>query len=262
MAQYYVGECAYQLKSYPRAAREFSTYLEQIVATTPASLEALEMQTRDARFKLAHSRQLAGDLRGARQSYGAALQGDTETPYREQIYFELGQLEYMEKNFDAASGHLRTLVDKHPKSTFAPHSLFYLGSIAFDAEDYEGATTYFDRVVNDHPMSIVAADAEYQLAISLLAAGHAERAEAVRERFHARHPDDPRLGNLLLEEAVVASKAGRSKEALAILSRLDEDKTATVDRPRVRYEMAWCYRRMDRVDEAVATYERQAARHR
>jgi TolA-binding protein len=81
----------------------------------------------------------------------------------------------------------------------------------------------------------------------------------VRERFRQRHPDDARLGSLLLEEAIALSKAGRAEEALAILSQLDADSTAAAERSRVLYEMAWCQRRLDRADEAAATYERLLA---
>lgn len=257
--EYYLAECLYQTQEYAGASRHFVGFLKAVSLAVKAGggkalRGAMTAQVADARFKLAHSFQLAGKLNLARTAYRRALKHGSDSPHRAQIYFELGQLHYQGKNLERASKSFTRLLKRHPESRFVPHALFFLGTIHYEREEYANAAKYYDRVTRDYPENSVARDAEYRLAMSLRAAGDPERAQATLEKFRQKYPDDSRLGLVLLEEAAAASKGSRPEEALEILGKLIENPRSKALLPRVYYEIAWCHRSLNRQDQAVEAY--------
>ncbi len=253
---YYLGDAAYQSGDYARAATELASYLA-VIRSAPASDRAeLAQQTDDAAFKIGHAAQLAKRFDDARARYREALEQNPKSRYRERISFELGQIAYERKDFGAAKRDFGALLDAYPESSFAAHALFYLGAIEQDASEPRRAASYFQRIVDAHAGSAVEADATFRLALCLREAGDDEAAQAILKRFQTKFPDDERLGRVRLEEAAALAKSGQAERALAELSVLLDDPALASERARVRYEIAWCYRRLERPDDAAATYRK------
>ncbi|MCH2375386.1 MAG: tetratricopeptide repeat protein, partial [Planctomycetes bacterium] len=259
---YYRGDCNYQLQRYLPAARRFKSYIKRVRAKRnqldlqPDEREVLQSRMRDARFKLGHSLQLAGKNAAARTAYAHALKADPKTPYRDQLYFELGQVAYKERKLTIAGKSFRRLLKNHPRSEFAPQARFYLGVVESESGDFNRAADHFSALVRRHPDHRLASEGEYRLAIALKSAGKLEEASEVLRQFRTRYPDDERLGIVRLEEAVAISKAGDPEKALHLLSELKESPSAADYMTRILYETAWCYRALGRPEKAVESYTR------
>jgi TolA-binding protein len=249
--RYVRGDSAYQLKDHARARDELAAFLED-----PRVKEAgLEAEASDARFKLAHSLQLSGELAGARAAYARAIEADPKSPHAEQILFELGQIAYAEKDMDAAAKAFGKVAAKGADSRFAPHALRFLGWIAYERKDFARAAENYAKLAAAYPDHELAPDAEYHLALSLQAAGRKDDAAKVIARFRSKRPGDERLARLLLQEAVALGKEGRHGEALAALEKLRKDAGSPDVLPSIIYETAWCHRGLKDLDSARTAYE-------
>ena len=249
--RYILGDCAYQLKNYEEATRELKGFLDALEAKPK---EGLEEPVRDARFKLAHSLQLAGNLPAARDGFLRAMELDPDSPHREQIQFELGQIAYSRKELDEAGEAFRKVVSQYPSSRFAPYALRFLGWMAMERKEYATAAEHYGKIVESFPDHPIAAEAEYQLAVSLQAAAKPDEAREVLRRFREKHPGDPKTGRLLLEEAAALSKAKKHREALEALQKLQRDPGLVEVLPSILYEIAWCHREMNDPDAAASAY--------
>jgi TolA-binding protein len=255
--RYLAGDCAYQLKDHARAREELGRFLDDAAraAAAAGADPALAEQANDARFKIAHSLQQAGDTAAARAAYRRALEADPKTPHREQIQFELGQLAYGEKDWDAAARAFTEAAAAGSSPRFAPHALRFLGWMAFEKQDYLAAAKHYGRLATSFPDHELAPEAELQMALSLQAAGRKDDAREVLRRFKAKRPDDPRLGRVQLEEATLLAKDGKHQEALAALEKLAADAPPEL-LASVLYETAWCKRALQDLDGAAAAYGR------
>lgn len=247
--RYLEGECAYQLKDGPRTVQALEAFL-----TEAAGRQGLEVEVDDARFKLAHSKQLAGRLEEARTTYQEALKAAEKSPHREQIIFELGQIAYSLKDYPAATLSLNQLLEETPTTSFAGHALKLLGWMALEGKDAAAAVKYYKRLLDEHPEHPAAADAEYHLGLALRSLGQEDEARAALARFRKAHPDDPRAGRAELEEVTDLVKSGKTDEALDALQKILARKPGPEELPHVLYELAWCRRARGEVDEARKAY--------
>ncbi len=255
---YYRGDAAYQLGQYDVAIERLSAFLEAVENAPESVRSELLAQKRDAHFKIAHSHQLAQNWSAARSVYLEILKTDPDHPYSDQVLLEIGQTAHEEGKKSLAEKGFRRLIKNHPKSKFLPRALFFVGVYRSEQEEHERAVKYFRRIVDRYPDSAVAADAQYRLALSLRASGRGDEAQEVLAQFRERNPDDSRLSLVLLEEASQLSKTGQHEEALAMLWKLKEAPNSPSEMSRILYEIAWCYRGMDRPERAVETYQELA----
>ena len=248
--RYLLGECAYQTKDYDTARRYFTAYLED----SSAQPEAMAAERDDARFKLAHSYQLSGDARKARESYETALETSPKAPQRAQILFELGQMAFGEKDVKEARTRFEAVLAQDPASVFAGHALKYLAWMSFDAKDYEAAEQGYTQLAKQFPQHPASEDVDYQLALVLGARGKSEEARAAMVRFRTAHPNDARAARHDLDEAAALSKEMKYAEALRILEKLRTESPNAEALPSILYEMAWCHRGEKNADAARADY--------
>lgn len=247
---YLQGDCAYQLKDSARAEKELTAFLIDV-----ESRPGIEVEATDARFKVAHSMQLAGDLKRAQDAYRAALRADAASPHQEQILFELGQVAYGLKEFTEATRSFEALLAEHADSRFVPHAIKLLGWMAYDARETEKSLGFYTRLLREFPDHPAAQDAEFHRAAALRDLGRSDEAREALSRFRASRPDDPRAGRAELEEAIALAKEKKSAAALTILDRLLAEKPAAATAGPILYEQAWCHRDLGDLSKARQAYE-------
>ena len=253
MYHYLLGDSAYQRKEYAKARQELLQFLKG--TEDPSWGGKLDVESSDARFKLAHSLQLEGEAEGAQRAYQQALKADPKSPHRDQIHFELGQLAYLQKKFGAAEEAFAQIVSESSTSRFAPYALRYLGWMAFERGDYAKAAEDYKKLLSAFPEHELAADAEFQLGLSLESSNKPEEAREVLKRFEEKHPGDPRLKRAVLQEAVALSKQKKHREALLVLEKLRGENDSSEILPSILYEIAWCHRGLKEIDAAAKAYE-------
>ncbi len=248
--RYLLGDCAYQVKDYGRAREELDAFLKE----RGARGSGLEAEAADARFKLAHSLQLAGDLKSAREAYKHGLEVDPGSPHRGQMLFELGQIAYAEKDAAEAAKYFDRVLKELPASRFAPHALRFSGWIASEAKDPARAAASYRKLLAEFAEHPAAQDAEYQLALCLKDLGQTDEAREALSRFRARHPEDPRAARAEIEEAAALSREGKHREALDSLERIRVAKPGPDVLPALLYEIAWCHRGVADLEAARQAY--------
>jgi len=248
---YLLGESLYQLRRHASAIVELDAYLRS--AATPKRYGS------DARFKLAHAHQLAGNIGKARAAYREALEKDPQTRHAEQIRFELGQTFFEAGDFAPAQAAFEELVVNHPDSRFAPFAMRFLGWICQKEDRHDQAIVWLQKVVDGDGKHPVHGEALYLLSVSLGVKGDFPRAREALARLRTEHPDDPRIREALLEEAIAFSREGKDTEALARLEKLRVGELPAELAVRAWYEKAWTLRRLDRPDDAIGSYRKLLA---
>ncbi len=256
-----LGDCSYQLKDYETAAAEFRRFLEEAEASgskaRPPSGARPEVRPEDAaeaRFKLAHSLELAGKTKEAEEAYGAALASDPGGPRANEIRFQLGHLAFARKDYAAAAARFEEVLRSGLSAKVVPDALRFLAWIRRERGDPCGAAEAYEKFVESFPEHPSAPDAELELAASLEACGRREDAEKRLRDFESRHPGDPRLSVASLRQAQILAKAGRHSEALTVLEGLRDSPAAEKILGSVLYEVAWCFRELGRLEDARKAY--------
>jgi len=239
-----LGDASYQLGEHERATVELRRYLER---ESPRLAD-------DAHFKLAHALQLLGRPDEARKAYAAALSANAKSAHRTQIRFELGQLALEAKDHATAKNVFEQVIADDPAGKLAPHAWHFLGWIAQHEGDHERAIAALRKLVDGFPDHELEAEGLYLLALSLRASGRLDEARNVLERLERKHPDAGIAEKVKLEEAVTLARAGRHADAIPRLEALRSATLPPTLRLLLEYELAWSYRRAERMDDAIAAY--------
>lgn len=70
-----------------------------------------------------------------------------------QSFYNSGKSDYLNENYDEASGSLENALKFANGESFVDDSLYYLGKIAQSKGDIEKAKQYYERVINEYPNS-------------------------------------------------------------------------------------------------------------
>lgn len=244
---YLLGDAAYRLEDYAGAVRELQAHLARDHAGTPRSRQ-------DARFLLAHSLELQGQLGDARSAYRVALEKDPGGPHRAQIEFELGQIAFQEKDYAQAEKILRALLDSNPQSIYTTQALRLLGWMARRDNRPKDAERWYRRLVDGFPDDERRPEALYGLALALELQSRFEEARQVLDQLQRQYPGNAQASRGQLERGITLAREKRYKEALDVFQKLRSTPLPPDLTRRLFYEAAWCYRRLGRPSDAAAAY--------
>ena len=263
-----VGDSLYQKAEYGRAERSLSMYLaagkegdlenpEDPNSRDPG--EAAPRFQREALFRLAHARQLSGDLAGATAAYENALATDPESPHTSRMQFELGQIAVSRKDWTAASESFGKYLEAEPASEYSPYALRFLGWFAQKEGLAADSQAYYRRIVDEFPESELHAEALYLLSLSLQDAGKHQEARQLLTRLRRDHPGNDHSREARLQEAVSFAREEEYDKARALLEELRDTQDSAGEEalsvaPRLHYELAWCYRRQEETQKAIDEY--------
>ena len=106
--------------------------------------------------------------------------------------------------YDDARAALRAFADANPQSDLTPQAVYWVGDIAYVQKDYDNATRAFAEVIKKYPTSLRAPDSMLKLGQALLAAGQKKEGCTALAALPAKYP---RAAKGLLAQGADARKA-------------------------------------------------------
>jgi len=210
----------------------------------------------DALIKLGLSLQRQGRAEEAVRIYDRLLDSFADSPHRLQAKFEKGQALVMLERPDEARRMFREVLDDGEDSRFAAHALNHLASLAMREGAFDEADALFERAAGSASDDGLKTDAAYERINALMAAGKHARAESAIGAFLSAHGSSDKAPRARAQLVIALARQDKheaavkaSNEALRVSNRIEPSL-----REAVRYEKAWCLRRLGRTDEAARDY--------
>lgn len=241
-----LGDIYLQRSEWKLAETQLAKYLE--AGDISAADEAL--------LKLGIARVRQGQHAAAIECFDRLVAGNPRSPHRIHAIFERGQALLALGKSDEAQATFESVVRDDSDGRFRPHALTHLGSIALQKKDYAAAAKRFADASGEEGDEALAATAMLQRGQALLAAGEYTEAERTLRDFTQRFVKHERLATARANLAIALARQNKSADALKAIDAADRPE-ADLDaglRAALRYEKAWCLRRLNRNDEASAVY--------
>jgi outer membrane protein assembly factor BamD len=80
--------------------------------------------------------------------------------------YELGETELARRGYEDARGHFRTIVERHPNSTYAPRARFLIGRAFYLEGEFDKAITEMQTFMAFYPSHQIADLAQYHMAMA------------------------------------------------------------------------------------------------
>lgn len=188
------------------------------------------------------------------ERFSRLLEQFKESPHRIQALFERGQCRLQSNSLDDAAADFNSVVAADPEGRFTPAARRHLASIAMTKGDYAAAAEGFAAVAKHTKDSNIEADALYREGLAQLAAGDFNSAQRSLEKLLDRFPGDSKANNSRAHLIIVLARQKSFKDALAQFGKLNSTDLSVEIRRQVRYELAWCHRSIEQLDQAKADY--------
>ncbi|MEI9994960.1 MAG: tol-pal system protein YbgF [Rhizomicrobium sp.] len=108
--------------------------------------------------------------------------------------------------YDEARAAFRGFADANPDSDLAPQAVYWVGDIAYVQKDYDGATRAFAEVIKKYPTSVRAPDSMLKLGQALIASGQKKEGCTALAALPAKYP---KAAKAVLEQGADARKTCR-----------------------------------------------------
>ena len=145
-----------------RAQTDVDQVLPAITAFRAAVAASPKWERGDeALFLLGTQLRVAGDSNGAKVELTKLDQQFTTSPFRDRVWFQLGEIALDLKQPDPAIAAFRKVVSDFPQSEQAPRALYNSATILMAKPDLNGATAELSKVLTTYAKSDIANDARY-----------------------------------------------------------------------------------------------------
>ncbi len=239
-----LGDIAFQRGQWEQAERRLGEYLAAD-REGPGADDAL------LKLGLARARQQHHD--DALLAFDELIARFPKSIHRAQALFERGQSLLSLKRDDEAAEAFRQVAAAED-ARLKPHALTHLGTIAYGKQEFEKASELFALAGDTSGGGGTASDTEYQRGLALAAQQKFAEAEAVLAGFLARHPKHASAASAAAQRGICLARLDRFEDALRVFDKLERDAADLLDArllDSVRYERAWCLRRLGKDDEAA-----------
>ena len=170
-------------------------------------------------FQAAQAYQEASEYLKAQEIYAKILKTYPDFSYADYAQYQLASLQLKRLDYDGAAGAFKVLLKKYPQSKLLADALYGLGSVYFQQANYKGSCEIFSKFRNEFKDSRLSAQALYMLGTSFIGLGKINEALGT-------FMDILKLDSLGVELA-----------------------------QETEYEIADCYYRLGREDEAVSRFK-------
>ena len=217
----------------------------------------------DALLKLGLSRQRDGRPAEAIEVYDQLIARFEGSPHRVQALFERGQALVSMDRVDEAAKAFASVLDADDESRFAAYALNHMAAIAAKRGKLDESSKLYARVASLAPADDMKAEALFQQAQSFMSAQRFHRAEKTFADFVSRYPSHDRVGTAYAKRAIAIARQDRYEDALQAIEESGDhalDKQEASLTSAVRYEKAWCLRKLGRGEEAASAYRALTSR--
>ena len=217
----------------------------------------------DALLKLGLSRQRDDRPTEAIEAYDQLISRFGESPHRVQALFERGQALVALKRLDDAVTAFASVLEVDEESRFAAFALNHMAAIAAKRGRLEESSKLYARVASLAPEDDMKAEALFQQGQSFMSAQRFDEAEETFADFVSRYPSHDRTGTAYAKRAIAIARLDRFEDALKAIDDAEAHSLGDQDAAlasAVRYEKAWCLRKLGRQDEAADAYRSLTSR--
>jgi TolA-binding protein len=139
------------------------------------------------------------DAERAIATYKKLISLNSESLERDLFYLRVAQSYMLQNKFDLARSEYQELLERYPKSQFAPRARFEVGNAYYLEGKYEIAIEALKEVVRQHPQSEQAAEAQFLMGLTLEHQGKHQNALQLYEGLMG-HYSSPEVLKLRIEE--------------------------------------------------------------
>ncbi len=171
------AKTAFDLRQYDQARAGFDGFLQNYASHVRAT---------EAMFYLAESLFFLEQYALAEQYYGRVASVGLENPFARVALFRLGDVPYVQGNYDLAKTRLVDFINKLPHDPNLQFVLYYLGDIAMRANSAisaEEAEFYFNQSVTLYPQGEKFLESQIGLAWAKNQLGHVSEANAIFQQL-------------------------------------------------------------------------------
>jgi TolA-binding protein len=152
----------------------------------------------------------ANDPRAAETYFGRMLETQSESPYRDQMRFLLGNAKFMEGKYDEATTEYKKYLSEFPKGQSVEDANYRLALTALFAGKYQDAMDQLQAYLRKYPKGQFVSDGKYRLAVCKYAASLYVDVIKDCQAWESEFPKNQQLGEVLalLVDSYAASERG------------------------------------------------------
>lgn len=224
-----------------------------LVAALERDSKAADSDVTLLRLGVAQARQQKHEA--ALQTFARLVERFAKSATVTQALFERGQCLLALQRSAEARVALEQVLARDEASPLASLALQQLGALALGRGEHAAALQCFEQLLARKPEAELTGEALFQRGVALLGLQRYAEAEKSFARLVAEHPNQERAAEAAARGAICLARQDRFAEAAAALERVAQESAARLD-PRVlaavRYERAWCLRKLNKPAEAAA----------
>ena len=147
-----------EVASLKEEQKNLRTYLNKVNSTLTSLGGGKSSSKKRGASKLqkAHKAFEANKLKDARQLYLellSAKKSPINAAQRNHVYFNLGLMDYWDKNFNGSLVYFSKIYTKYPRSSFAPRSLLYIARSFGKLNKTDEANASYNELIQNYPKS-------------------------------------------------------------------------------------------------------------
>ncbi len=172
--------------------------------------------------------------------------------------FYLAESYYRMEENHVAQAVYRNFITTHPDHELVGLSRFRLGTVLYKMEDYGEAALEYETLTDLDPEGQYSALALFNAALCHQELEDWPSAIGTLLRFQGEYPDHERSQGLAYQIATLyQDEMGDYESAIGTFQKALERGEAAIEE--IGYRQGQCYEKMDRLDEAIASYEMSAS---
>ncbi|MEO1995839.1 MAG: tetratricopeptide repeat protein [Planctomycetaceae bacterium] len=232
------------------------TALKAALATAPQWTRADEV-----RLALATSLQSNQDVAGAINELQQLITAHTNSPYLDQAFYQLGQLEVGQDHLDVGIQHWQKLVMRFPQSPAAPLALYGAGSARMKQEKYPEAVQLLSQLQTAYGTAKIAEDG--LLLRGLCLQRQNKYTEAIRDLQQYLTKEPAKLAAYDARFTMALCQVGLKQFAPATKSLTDLLQAAPDYKraDRARYELAFAFEALKKPMESQQSFQALVKQH-
>ena len=241
-----LGDIHFQRSEWKQAERFLDGYLSAGPGAAAAD---------DALLKLGLVFQRQGNNQEALSAFDRLIQQFPDSPHRLQAVFERGQVLVALDRYDDAAPAFEQVLAEGGESRFKPYVLDHLASLAMRRKDFSTAAGLYQDAGGANGLD--EAGSLLKRGQAWLAAGQFGEAETAFAELLDRYPSHETAARAHAQLAIALSRQNRCAEVLKVVEQVEPKLAGKLNptmRASMRFEKAWCLRKLERVDEAARTY--------
>jgi len=232
-------------------------------AAFKASLAAAPKWSRadEVRLALANSLQSNQDVAGAISTLQQLIELHAKSPYLDQAFYQLGQLEAGQDRLDAGIQHWKTLVMRFPKSPAAPLALYAAGSARMKQDQLAEAVQLLGQLQTAYATAEIARDG--LLLRGLCLQRQDKFADAIKDlqQFLAKQPPKPAAHDASFSLALCQVGLKQHAAAIQVLTKLLATAPDYERADKAHYELAFAYEAVKKPMESQQSFQALVKQH-